>query len=68
MDAPCKGCLDRTVTPNCHATCEAYLAYRAERDFILQARKAAHAMEDYAHDRHKPAEQSMFEMQRRGIK
>lgn len=27
--APCKGCQDRHI--GCHATCEVYLAYHAER-------------------------------------
>ena len=30
MNAPCKDCPDRQVL--CHASCEKYLAYRAERD------------------------------------
>ena len=29
---PCKGCQDRTVTPNCHSTCSRYLEYRAYQD------------------------------------
>lgn len=25
--APCRGCSDRTIEPNCHMTCERYLAF-----------------------------------------
>lgn len=39
MIAPCNGCSDRTVRPNCHSTCERYLAYAAEREKIREARK-----------------------------
>lgn len=36
-DAPCHGCPDRTV--GCHGTCEAYKAYRAERETIYKQRQ-----------------------------
>ncbi len=29
-NAPCKGCPDRTVEPNCHMTCEKYIAFQQE--------------------------------------
>ena len=29
---PCKGCTKRTVHPNCHMTCTAYLEFRAYQD------------------------------------
>lgn len=32
MTAPCKGCQNRTVEPNCHMGCEKYLAFRREID------------------------------------
>ena len=28
----CKGCPDRVAIPNCHSTCEGYLARRKEMD------------------------------------
>ena len=28
-EAPCQGCEDRTVEPNCHMTCEKFLKYDA---------------------------------------
>lgn len=34
MVAPCQGCERRTVHPNCHATCQEYLAYNLERQRI----------------------------------
>lgn len=40
--APCKDCPDRTTgdrVTDCHTTCEKYLAFRAEREKINQARK-----------------------------
>ena len=40
MRPPCKGCPDRTADPNCHTSCESYLAYREERD-RLNAEKYA---------------------------
>ena len=33
MTAPCKGCKDRCVEPNCHMTCQKYL------DFVKCANK-----------------------------
>lgn len=33
---PCKGCRDRVVEPNCHMTCEKYLAYRAHVDRVRE--------------------------------
>lgn len=69
MKPPCKGCPDRMIgTPNCHDTCEKYLAYCAERELISQARQGKKVFEDYIHDHHKAAEKSKFNMQRDGIK
>lgn len=34
----CKDCPDRTVEPNCHMTCEAYLTEKAESERIKSAR------------------------------
>lgn len=34
MVAPCQGCERRTVHPNCHASCQEYLAYNLERQKI----------------------------------
>ena len=42
MKAPCEGCPDRTVSPNCHTTCEKYLSYAAYRERIRQARRLDH--------------------------
>lgn len=69
LKPPCHNCPDRTIgVPNCHDTCEKYLAFRAKREKISQARKASRVFNDYIHDHHKPAEQTMLEMQRRGVK
>lgn len=40
MKAPCKDCPDRTENGACHASCGAYLAFRAERDKENAARLA----------------------------
>lgn len=44
MNAPCKvngvDCPDRTVEPNCHATCKRYLEFDEERKKIRADRKA----------------------------
>lgn len=37
-DAPCYGCPDRAV--GCHGNCEAYKAYRSEREATYQYRRA----------------------------
>lgn len=29
MNAPCKGCTERTAVPNCHTTCKRYLDWKA---------------------------------------
>lgn len=40
MKSPCtRDCPDRSITPNCHGTCERYLEYNAERERI-RAKKA----------------------------
>lgn len=38
MKSPCKGCEDRTVEPNCHMTCDRYLAYEASRKELYKAK------------------------------
>lgn len=38
MTPPCKGCTDRYIT--CHSECEAYKAFRAERDRQIEERLA----------------------------
>lgn len=42
MKAPCQGCADRTVKPNCHTTCVKYLAYAEERENIRNIMRQAH--------------------------
>nr|DAH24695.1 MAG TPA: Protein of unknown function (DUF4051) [Caudoviricetes sp.] len=37
MTAPCKDCPDRQL--GCHAACDRYRAFRAERDEMLEARR-----------------------------
>lgn len=37
-EAPCKGCPDRTVEPNCHVTCPRYQSYRASIDAAAAAK------------------------------
>lgn len=34
VDYPCKGCTDRTIEPNCHSTCEKYLAAKEKNEQI----------------------------------
>ena len=36
--SPCKDCKDRTITPNCHGTCERYLEYTSYMEFIKNKR------------------------------
>lgn len=42
MRAPCQGCQDRTVTPNCHGTCEQYQLYVEERERIREMMTREH--------------------------
>lgn len=37
-ESPCLGCTDRCPEPNCHMTCEQYLAFRRECDILQKAR------------------------------
>lgn len=46
-DSPCKGCTSRTVEPNCHTDCPAYLAFRAKIDADLAKRYAKTALDAY---------------------
>lgn len=39
MNSPCHGCRDRTAVPNCHASCERYATFAAERERIRRARE-----------------------------
>lgn len=44
--SPCKGCQDRTVEPNCHITCEEYIAYQLR---VEQSKKTLAELEaEYA--------------------
>lgn len=38
-NAPCRGCQDRVVEPNCHMTCERYLAFVEELERIKEEQK-----------------------------
>ena len=39
MDAPCKNCPDRCPEPNCHFTCEKYIAFSDRCKHINDIRK-----------------------------
>lgn len=39
MTCPCHECTKRTAIPNCHANCELYQAYSAERELIRSRRQ-----------------------------
>lgn len=43
MNAPCRGCPDREV--GCHAGCELYKAYRAERDRMNEEKRVMSGIE-----------------------
>ena len=38
MKSPCRGCEDRTISPNCHTNCIAYRAFLAEKKKINEKR------------------------------
>lgn len=43
-DAPCKGCKERTIEPNCHMICERYLEF-IERRNVRKAEEEKHHKE-----------------------
>ena len=45
--SPCKGCLRRTVRPNCHATCDAYADFVNEQNRVRDERKRNSIIVDY---------------------
>lgn len=47
LESPCKGCEDRTISPNCHTNCIAYAEFRAEKD---KERKRRSEFEILFHD------------------
>ena len=40
MKGPCLNCTKRTIQPNCHSTCEAYLNYRKQLNEINEKRQS----------------------------
>lgn len=42
MKAPCLGCTERTVIPNCHGACERYKAFTSERELIREIKMQEH--------------------------
>ena len=46
MRAPCLGCEDRTVVPNCHMGCKRYQEYATEREKIRQEHAKRRAITD----------------------
>lgn len=51
MDAPCKGCTERTAVPNCHMTCQRYLTWKSEYD--KQKSKAIYAFIEFCKNKSK---------------
>lgn len=51
MNAPCKGCPDRTENGSCHASCGAYLAFRAKLDAQRAAKTTESPFVEYARDK-----------------
>ena len=47
MMQPCKGCPDRTATPNCHSRCEKYKIYREEWDKFRESMRQEEPYKDY---------------------
>lgn len=41
MNVPCRDCKDRITdgSGNCHSTCEKYIAFRTERDAMLEKKQ-----------------------------
>jgi len=52
---PCKGCPDRIVS--CHATCDKYIAFRAENERLkaelLASKKKTQVIDGYDHENHR---------------
>lgn len=47
----CKDCPDRSVTPNCHSTCEGYLYRVKKREELNAKRKKVVDFDGYLYDR-----------------
>lgn len=45
MKAPCLGCHERTVSPNCHGTCERYKEYNEYRIQVRELKMREHEEE-----------------------
>lgn len=50
-EAPCKGCIERTVEPNCHTACPRYLAFRAAVDAEASGKRIEAGLTAYTVDR-----------------
>lgn len=46
-DSPCLGCSDRVAEPNCHMTCEKYLAFQQFRTKKIEAVHSNSEWNDY---------------------
>lgn len=58
LNSPCKSCTSRTVEPNCHTDCPAYLAFRASIDEAAQKRHAESGLDAYRIDRIRRSEKA----------
>ena len=45
--SPCKGCLKRSVHPNCHITCDLYAEFVHNRQMCNEQRRKKNAICDY---------------------
>jgi hypothetical protein len=51
----CKGCLDRTVEPNCHTVCKGYL-YRTKKRQTINDIKRVDEYWGYRHDKYEKSQ------------
>lgn len=45
--SPCKGCRFRVVRPNCHTSCEAYIAYKEKQAEENETRRSYNVIAAY---------------------
>lgn len=50
MYKDCKNCPDRSISPNCHSTCETYLAMKKEREERNKKRHKEASYVDYYYE------------------
>lgn len=49
--APCLGCSDRSIEPNCHTNCERYAQWQKLREPMHKVKTQTNLFSDYLHSK-----------------